>query len=1093
MKQPFSLLPAAFAALALAAAPARAVSPQGAFDTCTGGVGFIHVSGWAYDPDVSSQSTDVIVSLYTDSGCTSLYDYSTLAANVSRPDVNQAKGITGNHGFNADIAAPAGTYWVTIMGIDKTGDYNMEFSPTRSATVLPVLPGSGTASDPYRISSVAEWNSFAANINAGTAASARYRLTDNVGPVTSTVGTQGSPFRGIFDGAGHTLTVSLSGTDSFVAPFSAIGGATISNLVVNGSVAGNMHCSGLVGVIVSSPNTIENCEVGAAISSSGSHFGGFIGHGLTYAVTLRGCVFSGSLSGGRYVATFNGWSDDGAAATLVDCFDTSASIQPIGRGDDAVCVSNTYYFVSKDFDNQERLWSEGKRGRQAYYVTAGEGVTIDFGAPAATYGTAGIVAYATGMARHGMFYAGQGDVVRMDLDVALPSGMVMDAYAVSAGTLSRTEDAWTLTMPGESVVVSANWAAPATRGMVRLWAGGPFWAETNVGADEPWESGLYFWWGDTLGYRRENDTWVARDGFSSGFSFEGGNAPTYGKNFATLLGEGWITADGVLASAYDAAQAKWGGDWRIPTQQELSDLCDNCDWTWTTTNGVSGYVVRGRGGYASRSIFLPCAGCGSGTSLSDAGSRGGIRSSDFPGTVLEFDSDRHGMGYIQDHCCLGFSVRPIQILPAEVTISFAANDGSESLSSQTYTPGEAYGTLPTPPTREGHAFAGWFTEATGGTQVTTASTAPASATTLYAHWTSDGTHNKVQLWEGGPYWADTNVGADEVWDYGLYFWWGDTVGYRRQGNAWVASDGSSSAFSFNSGSARTYGKHPATLQNEGWIMSGGVLAPAHDAARAHWGGAWRMPTIQELQGLCDNCDWTRTTMNGVYGYIVRGRGAFADASIFLPSAGRGNGTSLDYAGSDGHYWSSVPLAGNSANSKGLSFYPGDHGSADISRFLGQPVRPVWPPLDLSTLTTDYTAEDGDVLTGATTHSVSIPAGATVTINGVSVTGLGGGTVNPAPSFAAGGEAITTKFEQGSGGTWTLTTFAELDNDALGSDVADEQIKVYAADTVEGLESASPMAGGVEVKEKKSAVKTTIEVTPPNPSAPAQFFRVGFGD
>ena len=35
-------------------------------------------------------------------------------------------------------------------------------------------------------------------------------------------------------------------------------------------------------------------------------------------------------------------------------------------------------------------------------------------------------------------------------------------------------------------------------------------------------------------------------------------------------------------------------------------------------------------------------------------------------------------------------------------------------------------------------------------------------------------HNKVQLWEDGPYWADTNIGAEKPEDYGFYFWWGDT-------------------------------------------------------------------------------------------------------------------------------------------------------------------------------------------------------------------------------------------------------------------------------------------------------------------------------
>ena len=54
----------------------------------------------------------------------------------------------------------------------------------------------------------------------------------------------------------------------------------------------------------------------------------------------------------------------------------------------------------------------------------------------------------------------------------------------------------------------------------------------------------------------------------------------------------------------------------------------------------------------------------------------------------------------------------------------------------------------------------------------------------------------VQLWEGGPYWAECNVGAAKPTDFGYYFWWGDTVGYKRENDAWVSSDGSTSNFSF---------------------------------------------------------------------------------------------------------------------------------------------------------------------------------------------------------------------------------------------------------------------------------------------------------
>ena len=157
---------------------------------------------------------------------------------------------------------------------------------------------------------------------------------------------------------------------------------------------------------------------------------------------------------------------------------------------------------------------------------------------------------------------------------------------------------------------------------VQLWEGGPYWATTNIGAEEPEEYGYYFWWGDTIGYKRENDAWVATDGSSSNFSFDSSNRPTYGKSIATLKSGGWITADEVLAPEHDAAHVHWGGSWRMPTKQELIDLSSKCTWTWTTMNGVKGYLVSGTGDYSSSSIFLPCAGDGYWTSLYHAGSYG---------------------------------------------------------------------------------------------------------------------------------------------------------------------------------------------------------------------------------------------------------------------------------------------------------------------------------------------------------------------------------------------------------------------------------------------------------------------------------------
>ena len=201
---------------------------------------------------------------------------------------------------------------------------------------------------------------------------------------------------------------------------------------------------------------------------------------------------------------------------------------------------------------------------------------------------------------------------------------------------------------------------------------------------------------------------------------------------------------------------------------------------------------------------------------------------------------------------------------------------------------------------------------------------------------------KVQLWEGGPYWATTNIGAEKPEDYGYYFWWGDTVGYKRENDKWVASDGSNPNFSFTESNTPTYNKSVSTLQSEGWITADGVLAPEHDAAKKHWGGDWRMPTQQEFSDLNSKCDWVWTTTNGVNGYVVCGKGDYLSKSIFLPCADYGNGTSLVGAGSGGNSWSSVPYSDNFNfdYAWGLHFHSGYHFTYYYYRFYGRSVRPL---------------------------------------------------------------------------------------------------------------------------------------------------------
>lgn len=105
------------------------------------------------------------------------------------------------------------------------------------------------------------------------------------------------------------------------------------------------------------------------------------------------------------------------------------------------------------------------------------------------------------------------------------------------------------------------------------------WADRNVGAKSPEGYGDYLAWGDT----RSKSTYL-KD-----------NCKTFGKSVRKTAGN----------AQYDAATARWGSKWRTPTKEEFEELCNKCEWEWTTQNGVNGMKVTGPNG---NSIFLPASG-----------------------------------------------------------------------------------------------------------------------------------------------------------------------------------------------------------------------------------------------------------------------------------------------------------------------------------------------------------------------------------------------------------------------------------------------------------------------------------------------------
>ena len=129
------------------------------------------------------------------------------------------------------------------------------------------------------------------------------------------------------------------------------------------------------------------------------------------------------------------------------------------------------------------------------------------------------------------------------------------------------------------------------------------WATCNVGASSPEDYGDYFAWGE----------------ITTKSTYTEDNSLTYGLNKSQLQSQGYIDGSGNLTPSHDAATANWGGSWRMPTEDEMQELVDYCEWEWTQVNGVNGSKVIGPNGSY---IFLPAAGDLRGTWLNYTGENG---------------------------------------------------------------------------------------------------------------------------------------------------------------------------------------------------------------------------------------------------------------------------------------------------------------------------------------------------------------------------------------------------------------------------------------------------------------------------------------
>lgn len=131
-------------------------------------------------------------------------------------------------------------------------------------------------------------------------------------------------------------------------------------------------------------------------------------------------------------------------------------------------------------------------------------------------------------------------------------------------------------------------------------------------------------------------------------------------------------------------------------------------------------------------------------------------------------------------------------------------------------------------------------------------------------------------------WANYNVGASSPEEYGGYYAWGET-----------------SEKSLNS----DYNEDTYIYYNSGQYVNIGsdISGTQYDVVHVKWGGSWRMPTLVEVEELCEKCTWEWITYNGVNGQLVTGPNG---NSVFFPAAGnRLYANHYNRRGSEGEYLS----------------------------------------------------------------------------------------------------------------------------------------------------------------------------------------------
>ena len=481
---------------------------------------------------------------------------------------------------------------------------------------------------------------------------------------------------------------------------------------------------------------------------------------------------------------------------------------------------------------------------------------------------------------------------------------------------------------------------------------GTKWSCCNIGATTPTSLGSDYAWGDTEEYVDYNNypylfwkdyeyAYTEYDGRNEYIDYYyDAERDIYTKDKGRWCCS-YIGND-ISGTQYDVARSKWGGDWQIPSFDQIMELCERCHIERTNLNGTNGLMVTALN---DSKIFIP-------EDFSDpvychywlSEMQQDHYDSDFFAYALflhHYDLDEFKRCYTIGYLGRPFSakVRPVtgDVTTTLSTPSLTMSAGEQTVvkvtkGSGNYSVASDNVSIATATINGGSINVTAVGE--GSTVITVTDNGNgqiATTTVTVRHLCPDDNHpHLIDLGlPSGTKWACCNVETIAPHEYGGYYAWGET---EVKNYYWPSNY-----------SHCQYNGYSYDYLDIGHDIQG----TEYDVAHVKWGGSWTMPSDAQIKELLTYCSHTKTTIRDNNGFLFTGTNG---NSIFLPAAGniwteeKEDGVKNYHSGTGLYcdYWSSNYTNDTNQNySNHLDLGPTGSAYIDIqSRTSGLPVRPV---------------------------------------------------------------------------------------------------------------------------------------------------------